>query len=86
MGPAAHARFHALPEGAFTGRALGRRWRVARVPVAGGRGWKLQAWALDGPGYISANLYELAAGPRLKPCEMPAEDVLSFLMDLQPED
>ncbi len=72
-----------LPLGTFRGRALGCDWIVTRHLVAGGRGEKLVAHALQGSGYISLNLYHLDAGALLKPCEMAADTVLAFLDDLQ---
>jgi hypothetical protein len=72
----------ALPLGAFRGRSLGRDWLVSRSLHAGGASEKLVARALDGSDYVSLNLYRLASGPRLKPCEMPAEKVARFVADL----
>ena len=71
-----------LPLGTFNGRAHGHRWIVTRSLVAGGRGQKLVANALDGSDYISLNLYTLGSGDLLKPCEMPTSKVLAFLSDL----
>jgi len=33
-----------------------------------------------GRGHVSCNLYHLASGPRLRPCEMPLADILDFLL------
>ncbi|MFK7938136.1 MAG: hypothetical protein AB8B82_02060 [Roseovarius sp.] len=71
-----------LPLGAFRGHSQGRDWLVVRSVFAGGASEKLVARGLDGTGYISLNLYRLEAGPRLKPCEMPAERVARFVADL----
>jgi hypothetical protein len=71
-----------LPLGAFRGRSRGREWLVVRSFHAGGGAEKLVARALDGSDYVSLNLYRLEAGPRLKPCEMPAAKVAAFLDDL----
>ena len=76
------ARLAALPLGTFRGRAQGKEWIVTRSLVAGGKGEKLVAEALDGSDYISLNLYHLAAGELLKPCEMPQEKVRAFVADL----
>jgi hypothetical protein len=46
---------------------------------------KLVAEELGGSGYISLNWYDLASGPRLKPCEMPAAKVIGFVLALVPE-
>lgn len=74
-----------LPLGSFRGRAFGKDWLVTRSLFAGGASEKLVARALDGSDYISLNLYRLEAGPRLRPCEMPAEKVARFALNIVPE-
>lgn len=74
----------ALPRGTFRGRANGRRYVVTRSDFSGGAAQKLIAEELGGPDYISANLYRLATGVRLKPCEMPEDKVTRFVLDLAP--
>lgn len=74
-----------LPLGTFRGRAMDKTWLVTRSLFVGGASEKLVARALDGSDYISMNLYRLEAGPRLKPCEMPAAKVARFVLDLVPE-
>lgn len=78
------ARLLDLPLGAFRGQALGRDWLVVRTLFAGGASEKLVARSLDGADYVSLNLYRLEAGPRLKPCEMPAAKVADFVANLIP--
>ncbi|WP_245624150.1 hypothetical protein [Jannaschia donghaensis] len=73
----------ALPLGAFRGRAFGRDWLVTRSLFAGGASEKLVGRALDGSDYVSLNLYRLESGPRLKPCEMSAEKVARFVVELR---
>ena len=68
-----------LPVGTFRGTAHGKDWVVTRSLVAGGKGEKLVAEALDGSDYISLNLYHLGSGDQLKPCEMPEAKVLEFV-------
>jgi len=75
----------ALPEGTFTGRADGRRYVVTRHVLNGGRTVKLVAEELGGRDYISLNWFDLAAGPRLKPCEMPEAKVRAFVAELVPD-
>ena len=77
------ARLAALPLGTFRGRAQGKEWVLTRSLVSQGKGEKLVAEALDGSDYISLNLYHLAAGATVKPCEMPLTKVVAFVMDLQ---
>lgn len=79
------AKLTALPLGTFTGTAHGRRYIVSHSTVADGKGRKLVAHALDGSDYISLNLYHLASGDLLKPCEMPEAKVIAFVLDLVPE-
>lgn len=60
----------------------GRRYGVTRTVSAAGRIEKIFAEELGGTDVISANLY---LGDRFRPCEMPAEKVLSFLTLSTPE-
>ncbi|WP_375280012.1 hypothetical protein [Pseudooctadecabacter sp.] len=71
-----------LPLGTFRGQAHGKDWIVTHAHVANGKGEKLVAEALDGSDYISLNLYHLAAGDLLKPCEMTEAKVRAFVDDL----
>lgn len=75
-----------LPLGTFRGQAHGKDWIVTRAHVANGKGEKLVAEALDGSDYISLNLYHLAAGDLLKPCEMSQAKVRAFVADLTVSD
>lgn len=77
--------FHALPFGAFTGRAHGRRYQLTRRSYAKGRSHELIAQELGGADYISMNLYELQSGTRLNPCEMPKAKVVNFILALVPD-
>ena len=77
------AAFQALPAGSFEALWQGRAYRAIRQPVAGARGWKLQAWERAGGDYISLNLYHLDKGPVLRPCEMSADKVEAFVKELQ---
>ncbi|MEM7728279.1 MAG: hypothetical protein AAF311_03300 [Pseudomonadota bacterium] len=73
------AAWDRLPRGNFDGLYKGRRYAVTRTERAGGRqGW-IWAEELGGRGRISANLYRLASGPQLNPCEMPHETVIDFV-------
>ncbi|WP_170350709.1 hypothetical protein [Ruegeria atlantica] len=78
--------FFALPEGTFTGYANGRRYVVSRSVFGAGRSLKLVAHQLGGPDYISMNLYlTRQSGALLRPCEMPADKVVSFVTALIPD-
>ena len=83
------AAFHALPLGVFlgetqtVGEAKTRRYVVQRQSWSAGKSHKLIAEELGGGDYISLNLYHLASGPALRPCEMPVEKVLRFVLALR---
>lgn len=77
--------FEALPLGRFTGHVGARRYIVVKSRQAQGASEKLVAEELGGPDYISFNLYRLASGPRLRPCEMSRDKVMEFVIALRPE-
>ena len=79
------AAFDALPRGTFAARYGGRRWVATRQALAGGRAEKLVAEAPGGTGRVSMNLYRLASGARVAPCEMPLEDVRAFVLGAEVE-
>lgn len=71
-----------LPLGSFHAFYEGRRYSVTRTESEDGkRGW-LYAEELGGQNHISCNLYRLSNDTRLKPCEMPAEKVIHFVIGL----
>ena len=57
----------------------GRPWGLSRSDHAGGRSVFVEADELGGPGRLSANVWFTADGPVLRPCEVPADDVLDLL-------
>jgi len=78
--------FDALPRGAYGGTYDGRRYRILKSVLVTGRSQKLEAEELGGKDYVSFNLYRLAGGEvLLKPCEMPAEKVIAFVMGVLPD-
>ena len=80
------ARLGALPRGWFTARFDGRRYGVSNVAHAGGRSFKLYAEELGGPDRISLNIYAPPSGtPALRPCEMPVDKVIAFVLGAEPE-
>lgn len=82
---AVFTRFNALPVGYFTARYKGRRYGVSKSQNQDGRQGNLVARELGGADYISLNLYQLASGPQLKPCEMPAQKVIDFIIGIRLE-
>lgn len=76
--------FDELPSGGYGATYQGRRYRVIKSVLVSGRSQKLEAEELGGTDYISFNLYRLAGGETLlKPCEMPADKVIAFVMDVE---
>lgn len=74
----------ALPQGMVNGRYDGRRYSATKSLFNDGRSLKLVAEELGGRDYISLNLYRLASGARLYPCEMSGEKVVNFVLGFQP--
>ncbi|MGR3514836.1 MAG: hypothetical protein ACU0GG_18910 [Paracoccaceae bacterium] len=80
------AAFDRLPVGGYGATYQGNRYRVTKTIMAAGRSQKLEAEELGGADYISFNLYRLASGESLlKPCEMPAQKVMDFVLNLDPD-
>lgn len=76
---------NAIPEGHSLGLYQERRWRVEKTTFTGGRSTKLYAHDLAGPDFVSLNLYRLASGDVLKPCEMAEEKVRAFVLGFRPD-
>lgn len=78
------AFFHALmsmPRGYSKGRCGGRPWGATLEEAAGGRRYKLFAEELGGKDFVSFNLYLTGDNElMLRPCEMPAEKVIDFVL------
>lgn len=75
-------RYDALPLGNFDALFQGKRYGVTRTESANGkRGW-LYGEELGGTDHISLNLYRLKNGVRIKPCEMPEQKVIDFVLGL----
>jgi hypothetical protein len=76
------SQFSALPVGTFYGVSAGKRYVVSRIPFAQHKAWKLVAEELGGTDYISLNLYLPRSGPLVRPCEMPEQKVIDFVLGL----
>ncbi len=74
-----------LPLGTTTGTAHGKRYVATKSQFSNGRATKLVAEEMGGNDYISMNLYDLAAGPQLYPCEMPSDKVIAFVRAYRPD-
>lgn len=60
----------------------GRAWGITRVDRASGRSSTIDGEELGGARRMSANVWRTHAGTLLRPCEMPAEQVLEVLRAL----
>lgn len=60
----------------------GRVWGITRVDRAGGRSSTIDGEELGGARRMSANVWRTGSGTLLRPCEMPAEQVLEVLRAL----
>lgn len=75
-----------LPSGASVVRYQGRRYGLTIKEARDRRQLWLYAEELGGTDRISFNLYRLSSGAvRLKPCEMPAEKVIDFVLEARGE-
>mgnify|MGYP004526313975 CR=1 FL=1 len=74
-----------LPEGYGEGSFAGRRWGV----TLNGSPDRQRRWLfgeeLGGGNHVSFNLYALAGGPALRPCEMPVDKVVRFVLGYVPD-
>ncbi|WP_182086565.1 hypothetical protein [Aureimonas sp. ME7] len=82
---AALARIGRWASGYSEGVFEGRRYGVTLSASEDGRRRWIFGEELGGTDRISANLYELSpARTVLRPCEMPAEKVVRFLLEFAP--
>ena len=80
------AAFERLPKGYSQGAHEGRRYGVIVNRSGDGRRNSLFARDLAGTDIVSFNLYRLSSGgTSLKPCEMPAEKVVAFVLGFRPD-
>ena len=74
-----------LSPGYCEGLYQGARWGVTVTGSPGDPVRKLYGERLAGGGHVSFNLYTTATAPRLKPCEMPTETVIAFVLGFKPD-
>lgn len=75
-----------LPTGYSEGHYADRRYGVTIEASVDNRRWRLFGRELGGTDIVSFNLYRPGSGRIiLKPCEMPAEKVVAFVMGYQPD-
>lgn len=68
-----------VPEGWSRTQIAGRTWAVTRTTHAGGKVISLNAERLNDNEQLAANVWLTSKGPVLRPCEIPAENVMTFL-------
>ena len=68
-----------LPTGTSKGRFGDRSYVASKTVYNDGKSIKFVAEELGGRDYVSLNLYQLAGGFSLKPCEMSCEKVIDFV-------
>lgn len=84
MTPSLRAALDQIPEGYSHGLFQSRRYGLTKTTFSTGRSLKFFAQELGGPDFISLNLYFLATGETLKPCEMPEDKVIAFVLTVTP--
>jgi peptide-methionine (S)-S-oxide reductase len=72
-----------IPEGYSEAWYQGRKYGLSRHDFNGGRSSKVFAQELGGRNFISFNYYRTRGADRLKPCEMPEDKVIHFLLHLR---
>lgn len=80
------AQIKKLQDRTWQGHAHGKKYLAQCSSYCAGRAVKLVAHELGGPDYISLNLYDLAKGAQLFPCEMPHDKVLDFVRAFRPQE
>lgn len=74
-----------LPAGYGQGLYEGERWGATVTGQPGDGVRKLYAERLAGGDHVSFNLYTTRSGARLKPCEMPEDKVIAFVLGFSPQ-
>ncbi len=83
-----HSDFHIkiiqLDNGAYDVIAYKKRYLLRKETPLNGKLIKLYAQELGGNDFISLNQYPYLQDGLLKPCEMPQEKVIQFVLELAP--
>jgi len=76
-----------IPEGYSTGYFQNLQYKIIKTSCIGGRSQKIEALQMGGNDYISCNIYFTTDKVHFKPCEMPLDKILDFILgfSLQPE-
>jgi hypothetical protein len=75
------ALVRAIPEGWTRVQIAGHVWGITRTTRAGGKVISLDAERLGDKEQLGANVWMLAEGSVLRPCEVPEEKVMQVLRD-----
>ena len=70
-----------IPVGYSVMKYLNKTYGVTRTDFNNGKSIKLYAEELGGKDFISLNYYITTQSEILKPCEMPEQKVIDFVMD-----
>jgi len=77
-----NTKIHTLKDGAYKVGFKNRSYLLRKETLLEGKLIKLYAQELGGKDFISLNYYPYIKNGLLKPCEMPSEKVISFIMAL----
>lgn len=75
-------RIKKLSDGSYSVFYKGRRYLLSKETHLEGKLIKLYAKELGGRDFISLNYYPRPQNPLLKPCEMPKQKVIDFIINL----
>lgn len=78
-----HEKIIQLDDGAYDVIAYEKRYLLRKETQLKGKLIKLYAEELGGNDFISLNYYPQLQNGLLKPCEMPQEKVIQFVLELQ---
>jgi len=78
-----HTKLIHLNNGAYDVFAFNRRYLLRKETQLNGKLIKLYAEELGGNDFISLNYYPKLQNGLLKPCEMPQEKVIEFILELK---
>ena len=78
-----HLKLHTLRDGAYDVLFEEQRYLLRKETQLEGKLIKLYAEELGGNNFISLNYYPYIKDGLLKPCEMPEEKVIRFVLELR---
>lgn len=81
-----HLRLQTLKDGAYDVIFEDKRYLLRKETLLKGRLIKLYAQDLGGNDFISLNYYPNIKDGLLKPCEMPKDKVIKFVLELHLRD